>query len=557
MDLAVGGILGDGPFVEVGQPTGVYRARDGATVAVAGTFGISQWNGRATGGGQRLGYRVAVYEAGSLRRVGLLDRARYPVNDVAFHPQRPLVAVATGAYDGGFFYEGELLLWDLATGAAVSLLDEEREVARVRFSEDGRALHVALRPPTDEGEGDDAPVSLDTTIAGGDWPVTGDASVRVADLPAPVARVGTRAEGGPAQGPGAVAAALAALAARAGLRHEPRGRLWDLAWPGDDRLLAAGAGTALECWAADGSRPWRLPADGAGTQVLVAPDAASAYVGIDGGWRHRPTPDAAGPGRVTRVERIDLATRRRAVVTELASPAALSLAASGHLLARDTDHLASRGGKPTRDRVVAPGGAVSPPLDLGHYDLFNHYLRIDGAPHLYFLQGTPARRFDRAGDAARPHERKWVCRLAPATLAVERLFPLEWDARRAGQLWHACGAYLRDGGGEGLALATVLFAQRSWPGFVARRALPDGRPTWVTAVPAQVTAMLPLPDAGALLCALADGGLLALDARDGRVRGRRALAARGAPTVALALAARGDRVAAGTIDGRILLLDPA
>src|SRR5205085_2623927 len=115
-----------------------------------------------------LSYRVAVYDAHPLHRVAVFDLARFPINDVAFHPHRPLLAIATGSYDGGYYYEGALLLWDWSTGEAASLLDESREVTRCRFDDVGRALHITLRPPDGTVEGE-TQLLLQATIASDTW----------------------------------------------------------------------------------------------------------------------------------------------------------------------------------------------------------------------------------------------------------------------------------------------------------------------------------------------------------------------------------------------------
>ena len=32
---------------------------------------------------------------------------------------------------------------------------------------------------------------------------------------------------------------------------------------------------------------------------------------------------------------------------------------------------------------------VAGKYDFGHYDVFNHYIRVDSAPYLFTVQGTP------------------------------------------------------------------------------------------------------------------------------------------------------------------------
>ncbi|MFE2570457.1 hypothetical protein [Streptomyces mirabilis] len=75
---------------------------------------------------------VGVYSTDDLACRALL-RARYPVHAMAFHPALPLLVADTGSYDGGYFFEGELLLLDLETGMPTSLIEHElgRQVLRI------------------------------------------------------------------------------------------------------------------------------------------------------------------------------------------------------------------------------------------------------------------------------------------------------------------------------------------------------------------------------------------------------------------------------------------
>ncbi|MCP6756782.1 hypothetical protein NL533_34670, partial [Klebsiella pneumoniae] len=65
--------------------------------------------------------------------MALLDGLRWPINDLAFHPREPLLAVATGSYDGGWAFEGELVVWNWETGERAAPLGACREVDRCRF----------------------------------------------------------------------------------------------------------------------------------------------------------------------------------------------------------------------------------------------------------------------------------------------------------------------------------------------------------------------------------------------------------------------------------------
>ncbi|WP_371503530.1 hypothetical protein OG871_01415 [Kitasatospora sp. NBC_00374] len=96
-------VLGHRSFAEIGQPVLAVPDEGRGLLAVAGERGFAQ---TAT---------VAVYGTGNLACRAVL-RTRFPVHALAFHPTAPLLAVGTGEYDGGYFFEGELLLLDWGQG---------------------------------------------------------------------------------------------------------------------------------------------------------------------------------------------------------------------------------------------------------------------------------------------------------------------------------------------------------------------------------------------------------------------------------------------------------
>ncbi|WP_405814831.1 hypothetical protein OG241_09920 [Streptomyces sp. NBC_01390] len=69
---------------------------------------------------------------------------------MAFHPRLPILAVGTGQYDGGYFFEGELLLLHLKTGMVASLIEDDfgRQVLGLEWL-DEQSLRVLMAPPDD------------------------------------------------------------------------------------------------------------------------------------------------------------------------------------------------------------------------------------------------------------------------------------------------------------------------------------------------------------------------------------------------------------------------
>ncbi|MEV7342838.1 hypothetical protein [Streptomyces sp. NPDC093544] len=124
-------------FLGIGDPLLVVHEERRRLLAVAGT----DVHGGTT--------PVAVYNSRSFAR-GTLIRSRFPVHALAFHPGRPLLAIGTGWYDGGYFFEGELLLLNLRTGAVASLIEHEggRQVLELEWL-DEQSLRVLMAPPDD------------------------------------------------------------------------------------------------------------------------------------------------------------------------------------------------------------------------------------------------------------------------------------------------------------------------------------------------------------------------------------------------------------------------
>ncbi|WP_162624938.1 hypothetical protein [Streptomyces cadmiisoli] len=160
-------------FLGVGDPFLVVPDEQRGLLAVAGPDA----HGSAT--------PVAVCNSRSfVRRVAI--RSRFPVHALAFHPRRPLLAIGTGRYDGGYFFEGELLLLHLKTGAVTSLIENDfgRQVLGLEWL-DERSLQVLMAPPDDwqdETAHENGHVAV---VARADWTTVPARSLNGRDLAGP------------------------------------------------------------------------------------------------------------------------------------------------------------------------------------------------------------------------------------------------------------------------------------------------------------------------------------------------------------------------------------
>ena len=528
-------VLGAGPFCEIGPPRVAVTSPDEALIAVGGTFFRPQWHGSDVSSRSHPSpgwHPTAIYRSDDLACLFQVT-TRWPANAFAFHPTLPLLAIGTGAYDGGWFYKGELLLLDLSTGATVSLLADPREVRRLTW-QDPETLALVLAIPCDEDEEQFGTTSLACTIRRDDWDTAGAGMLHMPYGEEPYADE-SRTD------PTVAAAVIEQLCTKRGRAWTPRREVWAVRALADGRVLAALEGVALECWTpASEDSAWQVPADGTGCQVTTLPDGRTALALTQAPAGFHTGRWTSEPSVVMEIDLNDGAVR---ATHRAATRVVMASRADGRWALRDTEHdtTTTTTGEVT---LVDPDAAHPSTVQLGRYDLLNHHFDIRYAPDLLFLQGL----------GSQPHRDKWVVAMDAPHTRVRRLFPLEWDASRGGHLFGGCGAYLNDRAGPAVVHAGAVHDGAGLlPGnaFVARRAYPTGEPQWVFTADHQATALD--VDGDFVYVAFNSGELVILRAGDGAVLLRQQLLVNGHRVVPLSLACAGaNRLAIGTLDGRVL-----
>ncbi|MFJ9953358.1 hypothetical protein [Kitasatospora sp. NPDC091207] len=539
--LSVDRVLGGGPFAEIGAPLVAVRCETRGEIAVGGDLGDLYWSGRSVSGWR--GHRVGVYGLDELDCRQVVD-TQWPVNSLDFHPSLPLLAVGTGSYDGGYMFEGELLLVDLTNGSVVSALKDRREVRRVRWRDDGLALELVVAPPDEDAAKKPFTHGSAAVLEREDWNAVADRSVAARELTGPLVEAGPRPDGAEEAAQDMVTALGHAQERWWSLRRQ----VWALEALADGRVLAVLEGTKLESWLPSGTREWSVPDPDGARQLYVCPDQESAWVNVahPGRWNGSGWEDDSST-----VERLSLADGSTLEAAEVAFPAVLAADLDGRIALRDT-----RQDEPKSPIVLLPPERrESTGVAIGGYDCFNHYFPVRYSPELLFLQGKKKKYW----------KDKWIVSVIPRVGGgepeVRRLFPLEWDAGRHGHLYGGPALRLADNGGKDGALVhagEVHDPHGPQPGhaFIVRRRFPDGLPQWVFTADHPATALD--TDGRTIFAALASGEVIALDAADGTLRWRTRLEVNGIPTVPLSLAVAGPRqLLLGTVDGRILECETA
>ncbi|MHA6758745.1 PQQ-binding-like beta-propeller repeat protein [Streptacidiphilus sp. PAMC 29251] len=485
-------------------------------------------------------YRIGIYSLDGLRCRGVVS-SRWPVNTVQIHPTLPLAAVGTGCYDGGYAFEGELLMLDLGAGRCSSVLQYAREIRAVEWA--GPSTLDVVAAPYDDHEDDEAHThGYAFSLECDDWTTVPDRAFTPLQQSGPRVPLARPRDGAAAE------QVLTDLCAEHGLPSwELRRHVWAVEPHGDGSVLAASEGVEAESWLPDGSFAWVLPDAVGGRQVHLAPDGQSAWVTVPG---ERVFADRRWQDLPARVDRIRLEDGRLLETLGFEGPVMVAASRDGRLAIRDTDRLrgASRSSEVTRlidtDGDLREVGRVA----LGGYDVFNHYFAVRRSPSPLFLRGnTPEHHLDKdlvavdiPEDADGP--------------VVRVLFPLEWDAQRHGHLFGGPGTWIEDSLGTAVVHAgTVHDGAGLLPGnaFVVRRALPHGDPAWVFTADSAPTALD--TDGITVYVTFADSSLVALDARTGEPRWRQRVIVDDVALVALSLAVVGPgRIFLGMWDGRIL-----
>ncbi|MER5985746.1 PQQ-binding-like beta-propeller repeat protein [Streptomyces sp. NPDC001787] len=432
------------------------------------------------------------------------------------------MAVGTGRYDGGYSFEGELLLIHLDSGDVVSALEFPREVLGVEWRS-GTALRLVLAPCDDWENPRAREQGHAVVVVRSGWGVVGQEAIGAEELAAPVEPVVRLDHSAEAR------RILEGLAAPAGRQWSVRRRVWAVEGMEDGRVLAALDGVLAESWLPSGGLQWAVEDEEGGRQLVLASDGTSVWTNAERRSRHKGRRwETSAP----RVARIAVETGQ---VLETLSPGVFTVLVDGgqRAILRPLD-----GRRKRRERLMMLGldGPVSGP-EVGHFDLFNHPFPVRRASRPYVLVGT---------DPEKPYREKWVTALG-ADGTLRPLFPHSWVPAE-----HHFGGPAVELGQSLVYASAVHHGHGLQPGgaYTVRRSL-NGSVQWQHRTDHPATALD--TDGDTIYVADNSGALTALDAADGSVRWHTELEVEGAPTTALSLAvAPQGHLLIGTVDGRIL-----
>jgi hypothetical protein len=524
--------LDDPPLPGTGDVIGVFWNQDRSILAVASVFRLlTEPPARAAYGGHRLRHRVALYRPPLSQPFAVFDDAAFPVNTVAFHLSRPVALIGGGSYDGGYLFEGQLLLWDW-NSSHVRDLGRVPEVLFSEISPDGNSARVTVRPWDEgvaEGKGGDPFDMFFIIDLPGLFECDSFDDVIAAELDTQAPKT--------ARDLVAVATSNSAdlaqdISAALGVTYRRRSPIWDVALIDAHTIGIVHDDCLLELFEQDGGLKRSFVGDGHGVQILRGRDETFIHVAqFDQNGRHWCKNFKARLAKLRNAELVD--------VVALDGRYTFSIAEDGALLGRCDRSFGGRDGEV--DLIVTGGGQTINEYDLGHYDVFNHFLRIDGAPRLFFVQGTPPK----------SHERKYLCSVDEDG-EVLRLWPLlEDQGNQASHAMECCYGYVQDRLGAGLIVSGKHYdsAPRAYSGFIYRKNL-DGAELWRHPTRSSAASIRTTRDRRIVVVAFLDGTLAVLHADTGAVVQWDPFKPGGLSTVIISLDFDETHISLGTLDGR-------
>lgn len=329
-----------------------------------------QWTGRDVGPPREC---LSIYQKSTCEFIAHQDALSYPVNDIDFHKTRPWILIGSGYYNGGF-YEGKLQLWDFDSNTLFNIVPDINEVLECRFH--GNGLTFLVGPPDHDHKTDleqtryvapvvpDSPVSLDELEAV-ERTAYPDEVVPYHDLQEKCVK------------------RLIEISDPHGRTYTKKHNAWDLMFLDGNTLVSALADMKLEVFNLEtgNSNLVNLPGQGDCAQLFY--NAAEQSIVVNTSNRQY------NAEHLNQVFKLDLQTQscRRLmsgdfVLTTFTGNSFLTRAANWqHQTEAATIYNADF------EKVHE--------FNLGHYDLFNHYFRIDSSEEFLVLfspRGTRSRR---------------------------------------------------------------------------------------------------------------------------------------------------------------------
>jgi WD40 repeat protein len=526
-------------FAELGQPCHIFREPARKLVALASQMPHLGYPGHSlfteTSPPQ---HRLSIYSESDGTLLGVIA-TKFPINDVVFDPDAENVLIATGSYDGGFFFSGYLLRYNWRTRNTEQMLGQSRDIVACRY-DDGGTITVLMRPNNEEeflDDGrDDWSIVLGLKIDSGPGPWSRE--------PAEVPREDPRLDGLPPSVPSDHGFSddvliqdrdkhliwrQEAVEWLQGVRAEYYCGIWDLQWIDSSIFAVTANKLAIELRDIHGDVRKRIECEGSGVELINHP-----HLGL---LSHVQQHGQYGGSIDTKSELWQWSEGQPPTKHSFERPYAFSFDLLGHGLAID---LSWGNQRDRRNLILGPSGRTVASVDCGITDRLGPVALPHGLDSLYFLKRESDETFGNNDYQLWRHqgEGRFVC-------------ARQWDSPDRDFCPVTSIAYSKDvflGAGP----VWNRSVHQNLGRFLELVELKTGRRLLSIQLQGSPTRVAVSEDKQTGIVGYADGRLAIYDLKTRRAIGDFLLSKNGMPSVPLALAINGNNLLIGTHDGRVL-----
>jgi len=534
-------------------------------IAIGSAFRLlTQPPARAAYTGQSLRNRVAIYKEESPISIAWYDNIKYPINDIAFHPTEPVIAIATGSYDGGFSFEGELIVWNWESNLFSHKMAETPEVFRVAFSSDGMSILCVVRP-WDENDFEHKDKIFDMFY-----------EIRLTYTPSlEVGIVNARAVNDQMSAQKPITGAEVNSDSRFKLNTDDpaktvqnyfaikdlsiRSPIWDIAILDRDSIGVVHDDTHLEIFNLDGELVDSFTGNGHGVQILKDDNPIIHVINPEKSRSNWASLD-------TRLFQLDESLSEK---LKCDGRFTFSISRDGKIVGRR-----DRSGSidPLNDLVTRSDLESWEEHDFGHYDVFNHFNRIDNSPYSFIIQGTPKSSYgykvlsvieDRSETKTlwpiikgnKPNDKD---KFNNENGALDSILLFKKDGTHPPHAMENYFTYIEDDVGEGI-LGTGMYYQTNpfgeRQGFLYRKPLFKDEHVWSHNVNAACSVMKQIPKRPIAIAAFLDGLVFVIRTDTGEIIHKNFCELNHLPNVVFSLDCSKDIVVFGTMTGEVLSMN--
>ena len=387
-------ILSNSTFADTTIPYRTFVDEDKKLIAVANSF-FTQWSGRDI---SMWSTSLLLFDLDTLELKNFVDNLDYPVNDLSFHPKEKIIALGIGRYDGGAYYEGELLLWNYETNELNSILSDNREVIKCAFSPNGDKLYFTLNPTDDLGCTDYTNKQYDLN-----FPIKAKINLENLKPVLVTDNIDNFNIEDYSNRRSNADRVLTDISNQKKQVYKNRNLIWDLVFINKNEIALARNNATVEIWNIDTGTVKEIKLFDTGDCVELFFNSSDNSILVNLWSRDFQSENT------NKLFSIDLSNLKFQEVINCSHT--ISKSKNNYFFARQIDH----SDKTRKDFILSPSYHVAFEKRFGHYDLFNHYLRIDNSELLYYLIGNPKEQ----------HENKVLCSINPTTFETKEVWQVE------------------------------------------------------------------------------------------------------------------------------------